>query len=208
MGSSQNIGTIFALITFISWGVFPIYWKLLNRIDPIELTCHRGIWTFLAALSIALNYQKGAFALGIFKGQKDASLLFDTGHFARVQLVLFVSAVQNERVLEVSFGYYINPIMSVLIGIFYFKEQTSRWEKVAIAIALAAILYIGIGYGEMPWYAILLASSFALYGAIKKKQPAVNFASLSLEFFFIMLGGLPYLIYLLWVGENTFFKAM
>ena len=201
MKTSHRKGVFFAIIAFVSWGFVPLYWHVLDHIDTIELTGHRALWSFVMCLSITLLSGQGKTLYAYFKQPKVLLYSLVSGAMLGWNWFLFVEAIQQEKVLEASFGYYINPMLSVILGILIFKESLSTITRIAVGIGLVGILYRCFSFGDFPWHALLLAITFALYGAVKKKSPAQGFPALTVEFFFLALVSLPH--HALFISEGT-----
>ena len=169
------------IIAFVSWGFFPLYWKLLNRVPVFEILLHRITWAALFA-GLILAYQK-TLILTFRQMRKPENLRL----FAISSLLiggnwfLYIWAVNSNQVLESSFGYFINPLMSVALGRFAFNEKLNRAQTFALILAGSGVLFMSWTFGRIPWIALALAGSFALYGLVRKKAPAGTVRGLFIE---------------------------
>ncbi|KYG29303.1 EamA family transporter RarD [Alkalihalobacillus trypoxylicola] len=181
MNSNQSfkIGIISGLGSYLLWGVFPIYWKLLEHIDPLVVLAHRVIWSLCFVLIIILvsNQFKKAILEGksIFKNVKRFIGIISASILISINWYVFIWAVSNEYVLQASLGYYINPLINVILAFFFFKERFNRKQIIAFLLAFIGVMFITIDYGEFPYVSMLLALTFGLYGLLKKM---VNVSSL------------------------------
>ena len=170
--SEQQKGIIFAASSYLIWGILPIYWRLIDHFNAYEILAHRIIWSFvfMVVLILALNktHELKVQTIQLLQHKKAAISLFVAGIVIAVNWGLFIWAVSNHHVLQASLGYYINPLMSILLAIIFMKERFSKIEWTAIILAALGVLYMAISIGEVPYISLLLAISFALYGLIKK----------------------------------------
>ena len=202
----MNTGFLYALATYILWGLFPIYWKQLQHISADQVLGHRVIWSFIMlAVVILLSGKKDEFRVKLnaqtFKAHGWASLLLG------VNWLTYVWAVNTGYIVESSLGYFINPLFSVFLGMVFLKEKLRPLQWVPITLAGIGVLYLSIVYGRLPWIALLLAFSFGIYGLLKKKSTLGSLYGLTLETAIIFLPALGYLLYLSSQGNNVFAHA-
>jgi chloramphenicol-sensitive protein RarD len=180
---------------YASWGVFPLYWKLLAGVPVVQVISHRILWSsVMLAAWVALSGQRASLARatrepGVLRTYALAALLI------AVNWAGFIWAVGAGYVVETSLGYYINPLLSVLIGVFVLGESLRPWQWVAIALAASGVLYLTVSLGQVPWISLLLAGSFAMYALVKKRAPLGPVQGLTLETGLLVL---PALAVLLW----------
>ncbi len=193
------------------WGVFPLFWRLLEAVPPLEVVCHRVIWSavFLAIVIPILRFKatsigielSGRPRVGLFvapgvpaDGQRRLWLisLLAAGVIS-INWLAFVWAVNNDRVLDASLGYYIAPLVNVALGVIVLGERLTRWQWLAILIAAAGVTTMSIAGGKIPWVSLAMAGSFGIYGLLKKKAPMPALTGLLMEN--VVLCG-PALIYL------------
>ena len=201
----MNAGILYALATYILWGLFPIYWKQLDYIPAAQLIGHRILWSFLMLMLVILGTRQW----GNFRSKLNASA-FKAHGLAALLLGLnwltYVWAVNNGYIVESSLGYFINPLLSVLLGMIFLKEKLRPIQWIPLALATIGVLYLTFAYGRLPWIALILAFSFAFYGLLKKKSTLGSLYGLTLETGIIFLPALGYLIYLASVGESAFLQ--
>lgn len=159
---------------YLLWGLFPLYWKLLDHVDPLEVTAQRVIWCFALTAIICLIARWNFISL--LKDKRALRFLVPAAIIITCNWGIYVVAVHMNHIVEASLGYYINPLVSILLGLVIFKERLSPLQWAAVALCCVGILYFTISYGSFPWIAIMLAVTFGVYGAIKKKggYPAVE----------------------------------
>ena len=172
-GGSFLAGPGAAILCYLMWGAAPLYWKLLGEVHSFEVIAQRLIWSFaLMALICAvmrINY------LRYFKDKRAMAYLLPAAIFVLLNWSIYIYAVDAGHVVDTALGYYINPLLSILLGVVFFKERLSTLQKIAVALCFAGVLYFTIDYGILPWISLSLAGLFAIYGAIKKKggYPAI-----------------------------------
>lgn len=194
-----NIGIIYALLAYLLWGVLPIYWKMLNEVNAGAVLAHRIIWSFvfLVLMIIFTNQIKSFFkaAAVIFNSKKTIIILFAASIVISLNWLTFIWAVQNNFVIQTSLGYYINPLISVVMGIIFLKERLSLAQALAVALATVSVLYLTFSYGVFPWVSLILAFTFATYGLLKKFIVINSIYSLTIETLFITPIALIFLIF-------------
>jgi len=199
-----NLGLLYALGAYTCWGLFPIFWKQIDHIDTLEIVLHRMLWSFVLVTVLILMMGQGRTLLSLLHQRK---LLLRLG-FASVVVSfnwgIFIWAVNNERILEASMGYFINPLITVLFGVILFGERLRSGQLLSLVIMTAGVLVTVIAYGKLPWIALSLALSFAVYSVVKKtiRIPATH--GLALETALMFLPALAYLIVLSSQGRGEF----
>ena len=196
-------GIWYAIGAYAAWGFLPVYWKLLQHVPAPELLAHRIVWSFVAlALVIAGTRQWRSFreatmrrrVLGIYTV---AALLIG------VNWLTYVYGVNAGFIVETSLGYFINPLLSVLLGVVVLRERLRPLQWLPIALATAGVVYLTIAYGAPPWIALILAVSFALYGLIKKTAPLGSLFGLTLETGLLLIPALGYLAVVESTGDGA-----
>lgn len=152
---------------YVFWGLAPIYWKILGNVSPLEVIGHRVLWSFVLMAVVCLVLKNGF--PRILCDKRAWKHLLPAGLLIMVNWSLYIYAVATDRVVFTALGYYINPLVSVLLGTVFFREKLSVFQKAAVALCAAGVLYFLYDLGELPWISLALAFSFGLYGAIKKK---------------------------------------
>ena len=192
-------GLITAIGSYVLWGFLIIYWKQLEGVPAYEILAHRVVWSFffmiivLAVLGMMGDFR--SLARELLQDKKRGLLLVFASFIITSNWCTFIWAVTHDHILDSSFGYYINPLVSVCMGVLFFHEKLISLKWIALFIALGGILWMGFSLGHMPWVALWLALSFAAYGAAKKKLHINPFASITLETLLTMPFALAYLLF-------------
>ncbi|AFS69906.1 MULTISPECIES: EamA family transporter RarD [Exiguobacterium] len=197
-------GLIATLAAYVIWGLLPIYWKLLASVSSEEILAHRIVWSFIF-LMLLLYVQKALpkFA-GALKNPFTRRLFFLNGLIISMNWFIYIWAVNHNFIVEASLGYYINPIVSIIFGVFFFREKLSRIEWLAIVLATIGVLILTIGYGKFPWISLALAFSFGFYGVVKKQRPLESTVSLTIETLAPLPIAILFLGYMGISGQETF----
>lgn len=202
--SEHSIGLINGFIAYIIWGAVILYWPYLAPAKPLEILAHRILWSLLFVAAI-LIYQKRIVSLKVvMKNARQMKLLTVAAVLIGFNWGLFIWASMNGHVLDSSLGYYITPLLNVALGVFFFKERLRPMQWLAIGIAAFAVLFITIALGVLPWVALSLATSFAMYGYVKKLANVQSLESLMIETLILTPVAIAYLIWLQFNGGNTF----
>jgi len=209
MGKSQvKNGAIFAGIAYLIWGLFPLYWKHLQEVGADEILASRILWSFifmLIILTISRKWKLFAETLQSFKNdKKQGFMLFIASILVSCNWFIYIWAVNANQIIETSLGYYINPLVSVLLGIIVLKEKLTKIQYVSVALATIGVLIITFSHGQFPWIAISLALTFGLYGLAKKLIVVDSEVGLTLETMFITPFALLYMTYLFMKGDHAF----
>ncbi|MEY5144898.1 MAG: hypothetical protein RL745_265 [Actinomycetota bacterium] len=179
--SQRRLGTVYAISAYAMWGLFPLYWPLLKPAGAWEILANRVWWSF-AFLAIVATFRRGwTDVVAIAKDRRTAVTLAAAAAFVTINWGLYIWAVNSHHVVETALGYFINPLISVALGMLVLKERLRPLQWVAISIAATAVAVLTIDYGRLPWIALVLALSFGTYGLLKKIAAADAFASLTYE---------------------------
>lgn len=185
MGKSAS-GLAFALAAYLIWGMFPLYFKLLGHVDPVEVLAHRILWTMpLVAVVLCVGWQWRVVAFA-FRDRRLLVLLTCSALLIALNWGVYIWAVTNERILDASLGYYLTPLVSVALGIVVFGERLRPWQWVAIGLAAVGILQLLVVEGVLPWVGLVVAMSFGLYGALRKQLAVESAAGLFIETVLLM----------------------
>lgn len=201
-------GLLAALACYILWGVLPLYWKLLEGTGAYEILAHRIIWSFvfmallLAALGMGSLFRNTV--KDLCSHSLKGALMVSASLLITANWCIFIWAVTHDHIVDSSFGYYINPLVSVLLGVFLFHEKLSKLKWASIVIAFLGITGMSIELGRLPLISVGLALTFALYGAAKKKLHINPFISITLETLLVLPWALGYALWLYDAGEGHF----
>jgi chloramphenicol-sensitive protein RarD len=202
--SEHSIGLINGFIAYIIWGAVILYWPYLAPAQPLEILAHRILWSLLFVAAILIYQKRIASLKVVMKNARQMKLLSVAAVLIGFNWGLFIWASMNGHVLDSSLGYYITPLLNVALGVFFFKERLRPMQWLAIAIAAFAVLFITIALGVLPWVALSLATSFAMYGYVKKLANVQALESLMIETLILTPVAIGYLIWLQFNGGNTF----
>ncbi|MFO1444128.1 EamA family transporter RarD [Bacillus sp. Bva_UNVM-123] len=206
--NENQMGIFYAAFSYLIWGILPIYWKLLQNVSSDEILANRIVWSFVFMIMLLLlsrKWREFAQTLRGFRTNKKqlfalliASLLISGNWF------LYIWAVNSNHLIEASLGYYINPLVSVLLGMIVFREKLSLAQYYSFALAIIGVLIITVSYGKFPWIAFLLAFSFGLYGLMKKLVKVDSTIGLTLETLVVTPIAFAYMIFLASKGTLAF----
>ncbi|WP_188207767.1 EamA family transporter RarD [Alkalibacillus aidingensis] len=201
--NEERIGILYAAFAYILWGFLPLYWKIVEHVPPWEILAHRMLWSLVFMIFFILVIRRWHLFLKecrlIFTDWKTAVGISLAAIVISINWVTYIWAVNSDRVLDASLGYYINPLISILFGLIFLKERFSKLQWVAITFALTGVLYMTYHFGEVPWAAIILAMSFAIYGLLKKVVQLNAIFGLAIETLIITPLALIYIIHLEWI---------
>jgi len=206
--SSEKKGTIYAILAFTFWGLVPIYFKLVSHVSPFEVLVHRVLWSVLFLSIILMVTKSSHIFLSIIKDTKKLKILFISAILVSINWLTFIWAISNDMIIEASLGYYINPLISVLLGFIFFNERMTKRQIIAIVIAFFAIMYQIYSLGSLPIISLILAFSFAFYGLARKKVHVESVSGLLIETLLVSPFAIAYFIYLVSMHENTFTSSM
>lgn len=195
-------GLVGAVGAYLLWGFFPLYWPLVGGAGAVEILAHRIVWSLGFALLACLVLRRRFWQ--DLHSRREWLALLGAGALISVNWGTYIWAVNNGHVLDTALGYYINPILSILVGVVFLRERLSRLQWLAVGIAGGAVVVLTIELGALPWIALLLATSFGLYGLLKKGVRVDALSGMVVETSGISLVALAYLAWLGAVGQSTF----
>ena len=200
-------GVVFALGAYIMWGLFPIYWKWLHQVSSLQVIGHRIIWSFFLLFGFLLATRQ-------FKSFRQAAsrprvlwMYLITAVLIGVNWLVYVWAVNSNFIVEASLGYFINPLLSVLMGVLFLRERLRPFQWVPVALATVGVIYLTVVYGRPPWIALTLAFTFSTYGLVKKLAPLSPVYGLTLETGILFIPALVYLVFANTTGTGAFLHS-
>ncbi|HEU5486685.1 MAG TPA: EamA family transporter RarD [Microlunatus sp.] len=196
-------GIAYGLGAYGLWGLVPLYWPLLDAAGPLEILAHRVIWSLVLALLLLLLLRRRGWWRSV-SGPRRLGLLVVAAALIAVNWGLYIWAVNSGNVVEAALGYYINPILSVLLGVCVLRERLARAQWVAVGVAGVAVVVLAVDYGHLPWVALILAGSFATYGLLKKQIGSGALETLTVESAVLTPVALGYLAWLQATGALVF----
>ncbi|MFJ8664493.1 EamA family transporter RarD [Streptomyces sp. NPDC093600] len=192
-------GLLYGIGAYGIWGLFPLFWPLLEPAGAVEILAHRMVWS-LVVVSIALAVlRRWGWIRELLRNPRKLGLIALAAAVISVNWGGYIWAVNSGQVVEASLGYFINPLVTIAMGVLLLKERLRPVQWAAVGIGFAAVLVLAIGYGRPPWLSLMLAFSFAVYGLVKKKVNIGGLESLAAE---TAVQFLPALAYLLWLGST------
>lgn len=192
--TNHKKGLAAGLFSFTFWGFAPVYFKLLGDVPAPVIIAHRIIWGVLFLLLFLIAREKKSLISSIKITPKKMAGLLLSGLLIATNWLMFVWAVTHDQILATSMGYFINPLVNILLGVLFLHEKLSRIQVVAISIAASATLYLGVFLGQPPWISLFLAFSFGFYGLVRKTLDVRPLIGLFWETFLLLV---PSIIYLL-----------
>ena len=178
---SVKAGVIFALAAYTMWGIAPMYFKLLTSVPALEIVMHRIIWSVLVLCLLLAVRKKFSQVFRAIRDPKIITILSISGLLLAVNWLIFIWAVNNDKMLDASLGYFINPLFNVLLERFFLQESLTRLQLLAVFVALAGVAFLVFSYGRLPWVALALATTFSIYGLLRKKVTVDSMPGLLIE---------------------------
>ena len=197
--SEYSLGLLFGVGSYILWGLFPLYWPLLEPANPLEIVSHRAVWTLVFCLIVLALTKQMHSTLAIIKRPKIMAGLFLTTILVSINWLTYIWATNNGHVVEAALGYYINPLIIIAFGVLLLREKMRPLQWVAVGIAAVGVTILTIDYGRLPWVAISLALSWGTYGLVKKKLDLGALNGLAIE---TLISLIPYAGYLIYLGKQ------
>lgn len=208
MNNEFKRGILFAFAAYFLWGVLPIYWDLIHGFGAFEILAYRIVFSMIFMVLIVIISNKSKSFINnvnqLIKQPIQLIAIIAAGYVITINWGTFIWAVTNGHVLQSSLGYYINPLISILLAFIFLKERFNKFEWIAIILAFIGVLYMTFEIGEFPYVSLLLAFSFGLYGLIKKLVPIDAISSITIECIVTAPAGIIYLWYVIQQGHNSF----
>jgi chloramphenicol-sensitive protein RarD len=199
-----NKGLLFGISAYIIWGLLPLYWKLVEEAGAYEILAHRGIWSLLICISLLALRKQLKSAYVMVRSSRTLSLLFLASGLLTINWGVYIWSVTVNRVVEAALGYYITPLINVTFGVLLLREKLRPSQWIAVALAAAGVVILTLGYGSLPWIALVLAISWGSYSLIKKSLNLGALETLSLETLFTFLPNLVFLFIIQGNGSAEF----
>lgn len=206
--NNEKLGQIYAILAFFIWGaIAPIYFKQVASVEPLEVLIHRIFWSFLILIPLLFITKQIEVLKVIIKDINKLKYLAISTFFISINWLVFIWAVANNKIIETALGYYINPLVSVLLGFLFFSERMTKYQYVAIFIAFIAVCYQIFTLGTIPLVSLTLALSFAFYGMIRKKIHVGSIVGLFIETLILMPFALIGIYYLINTNKISFLQS-
>lgn len=197
-------GIVYAGGAYVLWGLLPLYWKALQGVPALEILAHRMVWSLVVVLALLAVQRHWRWLWPALSNGRVLLTFLASALLLSVNWFVYIWAVNAGHVVEASLGYFINPLVNVLLGVLFLRERLRLWQGVAIALALGGVLYLTISVGALPWIALTLAGSFGFYGLIRKTATLNSLEGLTLETLLLFVPALVYLLALQSRGQGAF----
>lgn len=205
--NEQRAGLLYGIGAYGMWGLVPLFWPLLEPSGAVEILAHRMVWS-LGVVGIALLFlRRWAWIGELMRQPRRLALIAVAATVISVNWGLYIWSVNNGHVVEASLGYFINPLVTIAMGVLLLGERLRPVQWTAVATGFAAVLVLAIGYGQPPWISLVLAFSFATYGLVKKKVNMGGLESLAAETAVLFVPALGFLVWLGASGDATFLSG-
>jgi chloramphenicol-sensitive protein RarD len=199
---AELVGGLCALGAFLVWGFLPVYFKLIASVGPLEILAHRVVWSVLLVGALVTGLGRLGEVLNSGRSWRRLRVYLATTGLITFNWLVFIWAVLNHRIVDASLGYFINPLVNVLLGVAFLGERLNRWQLTAVAMAAAGVTSLVLSHGQPPWLGLSLAFSFGLYALVRKKAAVDPLVGLLIETALLAPVALGYL---LWLGGDGAF---
>jgi chloramphenicol-sensitive protein RarD len=201
---ASRAGLMYGFAAFGMWGLLPLYWRELESTGASELLAHRMVWSLPTALAILLLARNWSWIRPLLRQPKRLAMLALTATLIAVNWGLFIWAVGNDRTIEASLGYFINPLLTIAMGVLLLRERLRRAQWAAVTIGGLAVLVMSVAYGQVPWLSLTISFSFAFYGLLKKQTGLDGVEGFTADATLQFLPALGFLVLLASRGEGSF----
>ncbi|KUM02241.1 EamA family transporter RarD [Chromobacterium subtsugae] len=197
-------GVLYTLGAFICWGLFPLYWKPLHAVPALQILCHRIVWSALFVAVVLTFLRQWGDLRAALRQPRQLAIFGLSSTVLSLNWLIYIWAVNAGHVVEGSLGYFINPLVNVLLGRVFLGERLSRPQSLAVALAALGVIWLTVSAGSLPWIALSLAATFGVYGLLRKKAPLASLPGLALETFLMSPLALAALLWFGWQGQGAF----
>jgi chloramphenicol-sensitive protein RarD len=202
--SELRQGVTFGVVAYGLWGLFPLYWALLSSAGALETLAHRMIWSLVVVVAVLVWTRRVGSFLAVLRNRRQFGLLAIAAVLISLNWGGYIWGVTHGHVVETALGYFIGPLVSVLLGVFLLGERLRPAQWTAVGLGAVAIVVLVVGYGQVPWIALLLAFSFSTYGLVKKLAGVAAVESMAVETGVTLLPAVAYVVFLEASGGGTF----
>jgi chloramphenicol-sensitive protein RarD len=196
-------GIILAFTAYLIWGVSPIYWKLIDDVPPLQVVGHRMFWSFFSVLLVILMRKEIPVILELLKNWRSTIAYLASALLLSVNWLVYIWAVNSDFIVDASLGYFINPLLNVLLGVLLLREALRSWQWVSVGMAFLGVSYLTFRLGSIPWIGLILAFTFGIYGLIRKSLTAKSLHGSLLETGYMVLPAFTYLLTLEIRGQGS-----
>ncbi|UCD90865.1 MAG: EamA family transporter RarD [Desulfobacterales bacterium] len=199
-------GVLCASSAFLIWGLSPMYWKVLHNIPAFEIIMHRVVWSFFFLLAVLIFQNHWNEFVTAIKSRRTFLVLLPTTMLLGFNWFIYIWAVNNDHLLQASLGYFINPLINVLLGMIFLRERLRPLQTISLILAGIGVLYLTFHYGEFPWISLSLAFAFGFYGLIRKMATVSSLVGLSVEMLVLSVPAWAYILFLESKGTGALFR--
>jgi chloramphenicol-sensitive protein RarD len=203
----MNLGILYATLAFFCWGLFPLYFHALDEVPPQEILAHRMLWSLLFLVIVLSVRQQWKWLPKVLRQPRILDSFVASALLLTANWFIYIWSVNNGHVIDASLGYFINPLINVLLGLVVLKEKLRRGQWIAMAVAASGVGWLTWQAGELPWIALILGITFGGYGLLRKTAALAALEGLSLETMILFPLALVYVLWLSWHGQNTFLNT-
>ncbi len=204
--SPESIGYLSGAGAYFLWGLFPLYWKMLAAVTPLQILAHRVTWAFILTVILSMVLGRRKAFESVFRNPKKLFVTFVAGFLVSANWGIYIWAVNTGRIIETSLGYFLNPLVSVALGGLVLKEKLDKGILAACGVAIIGIAILTVTYGRLPWIALALAGTFALYGLVKKIIGLDSLMGLAIETTVVFPLAVGYLVSEQVTGKGAIFN--
>ncbi|MFE5873447.1 EamA family transporter RarD [Streptomyces roseifaciens] len=202
--SESRTGLICSVAAYGIWGLFPLYWPLLDAAGPVEILAHRMVWSLAAVLLVLIVTRRWAWIRPLLRQPRRLGMIALCAATISVNWGIYIWGVNSGHVVETSLGYFINPLVSIAFGVVVLRERLRAAQWAAVGVGAAAVLVLAVAYGKPPWIALAIAATFGTYSLVKKQVGLDGLESLAAETAVQFLPALGFLVFLGTTGHSTF----
>ena len=202
--SHETSALIAGIAAFTTWGLVPIYWKLLKAVPATEILAHRFVWTSIFLIALLTWQRRWTEVAANVRSRRARFYCLASGSMIGITWFLYIWAVIIGRVIETSLGYFMTPLMNVLLGAVLLRERLTRWQFVSVLLGTVGVFNLTFGYGRLPWVALSLCATFGLYGLLRKKSGTAAIPGLFIETILLVPLAIAYFIFLKTNGRLIF----
>jgi chloramphenicol-sensitive protein RarD len=200
----MNPGILYAAVAFFCWGLFPLYFHALNNVPALEMLAHRMLWSLLFLVIVLAVRRQWKWLPAVLRQPRVLACFVASSVLLTANWFVYIWSVNNGHVIDASLGYFINPLVNVLLGVLVLRERLRRGQWLAIALAACGVAWLTWQAGQLPWIALVLGCTFGGYGLLRKTAALAALEGLSLETMILFPAALAYVAWLSWHGQNTF----
>jgi chloramphenicol-sensitive protein RarD len=197
---NETSGLLAGVAAFVTWGLVPVYWKLLSYVPATEILAHRFVWTWLFMILLLSWQTRWPEVVSNVRSRRTAIFCAASGVAIAINWFVFIWAVNAGHVLETSLGYYMTPLVNVILGAIFLRERLTRLQLISVLLATGAVAFLTLGFGKFPWIALTLCFSFGLYGLLRKVSGAAAIPGQFLETTVILPIALAFVT---WLGAKA-----